>query len=81
MTENSYLSWKLYQGAMHVGTPRVAFPLLNAGIRFGQSYGVPLTNSLVGALGFSAAGMAADSLAPNQAVPVPVHPASPVFIK
>ncbi|WP_223648598.1 hypothetical protein [Hymenobacter psoromatis] len=81
MTENSYLSWKLYQGAMHVGTPRVALPLLDTGVRFGQTYGIPLTNSIIGAFGFSATGMAADSLAPNQAVPMPMHPDSPVFIK
>ena len=68
---------------MHVGTPRVAFPLLDTGVRFGQSYGVPLTNSIVGAFGFSAAGVGADWLAPNPTVPVPtpVHPDSPVFLK
>lgn len=80
MNETSYLSWKLYQGALRVGVPRIAFSALGTSIRFGQNYGVPLTNNLAGSLSSSAAGAAADALAPPKLVtPISSHPASPVF--
>ena len=78
MNENSYLSWKMYQGAMRIGVPRVAYSALGASIRFGQTYGVPLTNNLAGSLSSSAAGAAADAVAPPPST-APVHPNSPVF--
>jgi hypothetical protein len=78
MSETSYFSWKMYQGAMRIGVPRTAHAALGASIRFGQNYGVPLTNNLAGSLSSSAAGTGADAVAPPPTpVPTPAPTGSP----